>query len=105
MFIGNKLCGKDGFKHWHGDLTGLMLEARNVSEKLQKKKQLLKEKLFPPCHILFLKSHIYRTLSLLLGNHPLLWHLLMAAVHILQYLLYATFIVLHFLYTFHTSDI
>ena len=23
-------------KHWHGDLTGLMVEARDVSEKLQK---------------------------------------------------------------------
>lgn len=33
-------------KHWHGDLTGLMVEARDVSEKLQKAALKKKETFF-----------------------------------------------------------
>jgi hypothetical protein len=57
MFIGNKLFRRNSFKHWHGDLTGLMLEARNVSEKLQNA-SFEREIFFSLPHFVFKISHL-----------------------------------------------
>ena len=41
-------------KHWHGDLTGLMVEARDVAEKLQKAALKKKKPFF--FHIFFFEN-------------------------------------------------